>query len=195
MGVKISRIWIYTVFFGVIFGAAAAIAQTAGGSTAAPPWGGSSAPAAPGVTPPPTGGGDSFFVPVQPPSEGFDYFDDEEEMGDGGGGGGGGTRREGKSSFKLLEQSHTPTCRKWGNTLLGTESYGDKTSCEFELEKRIDAGRASIDDLTDKIERFKLKKVIRGELKNRAETKKYDVQFTGLLKALDEASQSGCHCL
>lgn len=189
-------LWNYTIIFGILVWSATGMAQRTvtdqapSGSGSYPPW------AAPSPTPsaPPSGGeGDSFFVPVQPPSEGFDYFEDEEEEAPGSSGGGR-SGAEGKSSFKLLQRPVESACRKWGNSLLGATSYNDKTSCEFELEKKVDQGRASIEELTDKIERFKLKKVIRGELKSRSEAGKYDVNFASLQKALEEASQGGCSC-
>ncbi|MFH1262493.1 MAG: hypothetical protein V1495_03480 [Pseudomonadota bacterium] len=196
-------LWILMVSLGVAGLTATAFAQkgksnppTATGGY--PPWA-SSAPASEPTAAAPAGGatgGDSFFVPVQPPtSEGFDYFDDEEESGDGGGRSGGGSGREGKGSFRLLKESSADRCKKWGNSLLSGESYTDKTSCEMALDKKVDAGKLSIEELTDKIERFKLKKVIRGELGNRNEAKKYDVSFLSLQKALDDAAQSGCSCL
>jgi hypothetical protein len=203
MSARLLTLWILTVSLGIAGSAATAFAQkgksnppTATGGY--PPWA-SSAPAPEPSAAPPAGGatgGDSFFVPVQPPTqEGFDYFDDEEEGGGGGGRSGGGAGREGKGSFRLLKESSASRCKKWGNALLSAESYTDKTSCELALDKKVDAGKASIEELTDKVERFKLKKVIRGELESRTEAKKYGVSFVSLQKALDDAAQSGCTCL
>jgi hypothetical protein len=129
---------------------------------------------------------------VQPPSEGFDSFEDEEEEPSGSlsrGRRGGG---EGKESFKLIERPKEPSCGKWRSGYLEAE-YDDKTNCEFELERKVDEGRAAVEELTDRIERAKLKKVIRHEVPKK-ETTRYEVKFNALQKTLDEALQKGCVC-
>ena len=159
------------------------------------------APTPPGAVTPGFGtGNEPYFGTGEPSAPGeFDYFSDEEDFsggwgGGGAGGGGGGGKGQGKSSFKLVEPSTAPTCKKWGNPLLGPTTFAEKGNCDFELERHIDQGKASIEELYDKIERFKLKKVIRGELKSRNEANRYQVSFQSLQKTLQEASKKGCTC-
>jgi hypothetical protein len=202
----------YIVFFFILMGTATAFAQASNNPPAVvptpDPWGGAvpqtppgvaPAPAVPGAVPPsgvPAPGSDSFFVPTDPGMGGFDYFEDEEDPWGGGGstGGSGGSQREGKSSFKLLSPTKERACTKWGNNLLGPATFSDKSICEAELDRKVDQGRASIEEMNDGIERFKLKKVIRGDLGSRNEARKYDITFESLRKALENASASGCTC-
>ncbi|MFH1018962.1 MAG: hypothetical protein V1798_12400 [Pseudomonadota bacterium] len=157
-------------------------------------------PAQPGAQPPATAPGapytdGSYFVPVQP-SPGYDYFEEEDEGSSGApaGSGGGGTH-ETKDSFRLVDRPTHDVCRKWGNSLLGPTTFPDRSRCEFELGRKVDQGYSSIDDMYDRIELFKLKKVIRGDLKDRSEARQYSVNFDSLRKALDDASHQGCACL
>lgn len=138
--------------------------------------------------------GDSFFIPVKPPSEGFDYFDDEEKPSPRSRGRDRKSGAEGKASFKLLERTEAARCENWGSGLLDN-AYSDRTSCEFELEKRTDEGRAWIEELVDKVERTKLRKVMHHQLASRAEAAKYEVKFDDLSKTLDQAIEAGCKCL
>jgi hypothetical protein len=132
-------------------------------------------------------------VPVQPPSEGFDAFEDEEEdSGSIRGGGRRGAGPEGKESFKLIQRPREPGCGRWSNPLMDT-SYDDKTNCEFDLEQKVDRGKASIEELTDRIEREKLKGVIRKDV-DKGKVGKYEVRFDGLQKTLDDAMRAGCKC-
>jgi hypothetical protein len=155
--------------------------------------------AQPGV--PPAGDDGSYFVPVQP-APGFDYFEEE----DGGAGGydggqyagdgdsGGGGSHVVKDSMKFVDRPARDTCKKWGNSFLGPTTFTDRTRCDAELDRKVDQGYASIDDLYDKVELYKLKKVIKGELKSRAEAKQYSINFDNLRQTLSEAARKGCSC-
>jgi hypothetical protein len=144
---------------------------------------------APGTTPPAPGGA---------ASGGYDYFEDEDDYYDSGidsgSGGGGGGRHEVKDNFKLVTRPNKPVCKRWGSSFLGPVTFSDLSSCEFELEQKIDRGYASIDTLYDRVEFYKLKKVIQGELKDRQEAAKYDVKFDALRNSLRQAQKSGCIC-
>ena len=160
---------------------------------AVPP--GFATPPAGNLTPTPPGGGEPLFSPEA--SEGFDYFDEEEDFGGFGGGSSGkgsGSGSSGKSSFKRVDPSTAPVCKLWTNSLLGSATFSDKGSCEYELDRKVDQGKSSIEEMYDRIERYKLKKVIDGGLKSREEAGKYDVSFQSLRRTLQEATKSGCQC-
>jgi hypothetical protein len=148
--------------------------------------------AAPGSEAPYSDG--SYFVPVQP-SPGYDYFEDEEDNSSAPRDTGGGGSHQTKDSFRLVDRPRREVCKKWGNSLLGPSSFSDRTRCEFDLGRKVDEGYASIDDTYDRIELFKLKKVIRGEIKSRNDARQYSVSFDSLRKALSEAAHDGCSCL
>lgn len=194
---------IYVLFAGIWLAGTAygqAITTPPPGTPAVPPvWGTPpplGTPAMPGVAPAPGVAplpqDDSFFVPVQPNS-GFDYFEDEEDPYGGGGGSGKGTA-EGKESFKLMSRPAEDVCKEWGNSLLGSIKFKERSTCELELEREVQKGYSSIDSLTDKFELDKLHKVIKGELRDRAAAKKYSVSYTALRQSLQEAAKAGCAC-
>jgi hypothetical protein len=152
-----------------------------------------SEPAAPGQTAPAPVPDDSYFVPIQP-APGFDEFSgDDEGYGDFGAPPAEGPR-EVKDSFKLIEGAGGKNCHQWRNELLGPATFPDRGRCEFELARKVNRGMASIDALYDGIELFKLRKVIRGELRSRSESDLYPVRFTALKRTLQEASRKGCTC-
>ncbi len=132
---------------------------------------------------------DSYFIPVEP-SAGFDQFQDED---DGYGGRSGGGSREAKDSFKLVREPKA-RCREWRSDFLGATAFPDRGRCEFELRRKVDSSVSSIDSLVDRVELFKLKKVIKGELKSRQEAAKYSVSFDSLRRAIDDAAKKGCTC-
>ena len=137
-------------------------------------------PMDPGMMPPmPDGGGEG----------GFDPF--AEEGGFGGGGGDG--RREGKESFRYIEQSANQGCSNWTNPLLGKKKYDDFSTCRMDLERLIERGRMAIERNVDDVERFKLKKVIRGTI-SKEESKTFGVQFQMIEKKLMQARREGCVC-
>jgi hypothetical protein len=73
-------------------------------------------------------------------------------------------------------------------------TFPDLSSCEFELEQKVDRGYASIEALYDRLEFYKLKKVIQGDLKDRQDAAKYDVRFDSLRSSLQQAQRTGCSC-
>lgn len=167
-----------------------------------PPWAMPPGYGTPTPTPPPGAGRggttDSFFVPVQPSPDGFDSFDDESGSFRGSSSSGrsrrGRSTREGKSSFKLVEPLDQKVCRAWGSSLLGPTTFADRGTCEFALEREVDSGKAAIEELYDNIERFKLRKVIRKEIRDRKEAEKYKVKFSALRNTLQTAARNGCEC-
>ena len=152
---------------------------------------------APGGAATPPAGGDNPFGGA-PGGDPFDPFGDS--GGDEFGGGGaspaprGSSKREGKSSFMLVDPKKGPTCNTWGNVMLGEKSFDDMGNCQFELERMVDQGRAMIEENQDRFERYKLKKVIRGQMK-REDTTKYRFDFSRLQKQLDDANKQGCSCI
>ncbi len=136
----------------------------------------------------------SYFVPVQP-SPGYDYFEEEDEGAGAPVDNGTSGPHQTKDSFRLVDKPTRDICKKWSNSLLGPTTFPDRGRCEIELGRKVDQGYSSIDDMYDRIELFKLKKVIRGDLKDRAEARQYSVTFDSLRKALQDASHKGCSCL
>ncbi len=125
-----------------------------------------------------------------PSPEGLDFFDDDDD-----GGSSGSAEREGKNSFVLVNPPQASACKQWGHPLLDSASFIDLGNCNFRLERRIDRGTASVEKLHDRIERLKLKKVIQGELPNRAKARSYAIGFDQLLRTLKGAAKSGCLCI
>ncbi|HLG18606.1 MAG TPA: hypothetical protein VI895_02180 [Bdellovibrionota bacterium] len=201
---------IYIVLLGANWLAAAAWAQSTAPQQpyydpSAPPAWVTPAPTAPGFVPNPQDPTQPFPPPTAVPpavgnpngGTGFDYFEDEDDFYDPGydsSAGGGGGKHEVKDSFKLVERPTAPVCKRWGSSFLGPIRFPDLSTCEFELEQKIDRGSASIDTLYDRVEFYKLKKVIQGDLKDRQEAAKYDIRFDALRSSLREAARSGCTC-
>ena len=166
-------------------------------SLATPPPAGSPASPSESQPSPAPYDSDSYFVPVQP-NPGFDYFEDEEDSYSSpyssGSSSSSRRNRPAKDSFQFVEPSSRGACRTWGNPLLDSRTFSDRIDCENTLEDTVDRGIGAMDDVYDHVERWKLKKAIRGDIRDRAEVQKYHVDFEKLRETLRASSKEGCTC-
>ena len=149
---------------------------------------------APGSAPPMPPGA-SGFPPQSAPTPGFPPMDPPEEDDFGGFGGGSGSgKREGKSSFVLVEPSENQECARWTHELVKPKSFVDFNDCQKQVDQIVDNGTDSIGVIVDDLERYKLKNVIRKNIP-RSESQKYQLSFSSIQQELKKARKKTCECL
>lgn len=121
-----------------------------------------------------------------PPPPSFDPF--------GGSPSSGSSSREGKSSFVLEAPSNIDRCDQWSNVLLSGETHDDFNDCRFALERKVEKAKQGISQTIDRMERKKLKSVIRGHI-SRQKSKQYSLTFDQLRETLDRELSQGCLCV
>ncbi|HMQ10759.1 MAG TPA: hypothetical protein PKC21_07360 [Oligoflexia bacterium] len=125
---------------------------------------------------------DDFDAPFTPPSFGGNSSSSSGQSG------------EGKSSFMLVEESNVDQCKNWGNQLLSNKSFTDFNDCQFNLERKLEETHSAIEHSIDTIERFKLKKMLRGQIKNE-DRKKNQLDYSKLEARLKAENKKGCICI
>ena len=101
---------------------------------------------------------------------------------------------EGKSSFMLVAPSNIDECKSWGNSMIANKSFSDFNDCQFQLERKLEQARSAIEISDDTIERYKLKKMLRGEITNE-ERKQNSMRFSVLEKRIKRETKKGCSCI
>ncbi|MCI5072506.1 hypothetical protein MRY82_06150 [bacterium] len=101
---------------------------------------------------------------------------------------------EGKTSFMLIEPSDVDQCRAWSNQMLSNKSFPDFNECQFNLERKLEETRSAIEHSIDTVERYKLKKMLRGKMKNE-DRKKNQMDYSKLEARLKAETKKGCVCI
>lgn len=101
---------------------------------------------------------------------------------------------EGKTSFMLVEESYVDQCKAWSNQILSNKSFPDFNDCQFNLERKLEETHSAIEHSIDTVERYKLKKMLRGKMKNE-DRKKNQMDYSKLEARLKAETKRGCICI